>query len=74
MTLYLGDRLSTALHIDNKEWLTLLVSIYRGVYTPPRGSVLHHSKYASELSRFTPWNEAKRFQYVTPTFVKAMQS
>ena len=74
MTLYLRSRLSTALDIDNKEWLTLLVSIYRGVYTPPRGSVLHHSKYASELSRFTPWNEAKRFQYVTPTFVKAMQS
>ena len=46
-------RLSTALDIDNKEWLTLLAIYTQGYTPPPRGSVLHHSIYPSELSRFT---------------------
>ena len=71
MTLYLRSRLSTALYIENKEWLTLLVSIYRLVYTPPRGSVLHHSIIQVRCRDSLRWNEAKRFQYVHSHFCES---
>ena len=73
MTLHLRSRLSTALHIDNKEWLTLLASIYR-LYILHQEGAFFIIPYMQVSCRDSPrWNEAKRFQYVAPTFVKATQ-
>ena len=44
---------TVCLDIDNKEWLTLLVSIYGAYIIQPRGSVPHHSIIQSELSLFS---------------------